>query len=72
MTTPNEYRAEVMKITGFALMTPVGTLIISFAISGIEIFCLKSLISLIVFGISFYAGVIIVHRGLEILEGKNK
>lgn len=72
MITPNEYRAEILKISGFALMTPLGTLIISLGISEVNLFSFKTFIFLFFFGFLFYVGVIIVCRGLKILEGKDK
>ena len=72
MTTSNEYRAEVMKLTGFGLMTPIGTLLINFAISDIKIFSFRTLVFLILFLFFLYIGIIVVNRGLEISEGKNR
>jgi hypothetical protein len=71
MTTPKEYRAEIMKTGGFGLMVPIGTFIISLATTDIDIFCLKTLIYLIFFGGLFYIGVIFIRRGFEVTEGKN-
>ena len=71
MKTPKEYRAEIMKISGFGLMTPIGSLIVNIVNDNITIFSMRTFLALIFSIFLFYMGGIIIVRGLEIIEGKN-
>jgi len=71
MTTPREYRAEIMKTAGFGLMVPIGTFLINLASLDISFFSFRTLIFLVFFFLMFCFGVIFIKRGFEVTEGKN-
>jgi hypothetical protein len=72
MTTDgNKYKAELLKIVGFSLITPLGKIILNIPDYTYEdinlkffIFCLLSLVLL-------YIGIIVLNRGIYMNEDKN-
>ena len=69
----NKYFAEILKIAGFALMTPLGKIVLN--ISEIDLFKLNIFffVNLLISLVLFYFGIIFLIRGLEeVTELNNK
>ena len=71
MTTPREYRSEIIKIAGFGLMAPIGTFMINLGSFDVDMFSIKVFIFFVVFFLMFCLGVIFIRRGFEVTQGKN-
>ncbi len=61
----NKYRAEVFKIAGFALLTPLGRLVLSFIEHGLPAIADNCPMNIITAGILFVLGIIFIQRGFE-------
>ncbi len=72
MITSDEYRSEILKIVGFALMTPFGKMILSILDSDPIDFNIKFAICFVISLLLLYIGIIITVRGYEIIKYKEK
>jgi putative Mn2+ efflux pump MntP len=63
-----KYQAELFKIGGFALMTPLGKYIIDLLQAGVINFKINPVISFVASFLLFLLGVIMLQRGFEKLR----
>ena len=66
MITSDEYRAEILKIAGFALITPAGNVFLSVPELTLSDLNVKLLIYFLAVLVLMYFGIISVIRGYEI------
>lgn len=67
----DKYRSTMFQISGFALMSPTGKVIMNIYDYGFgEFFTFKFLMCLLVDFVLFCIGIILLLRGFEILEGE--
>ena len=67
MITPGEYKAEVFKIAGFALMTPIGRLILEFPNIKLTSLNIQFFFYVLIAILLFCLGIIVLTTGLEII-----
>ncbi len=72
MITSDEYRVDILKVTGFAFMAPFGKIVLSIFDFQFDDFNIKFFICLAVSFLLLYIGIIIIVRGYEIMEYKEK
>ena len=72
ITEENKYRAEIFKIAGFSLMTPFGKLVLSIPDFKLEGLNFPFVVFAIITFLSFFFGIILLSRGLDMVikEGK--
>ncbi len=72
VTEKDKYRAQFYQISGFALMSPLGKLIIDLKTLKIEDFHFILFIYTFIYAVLFLCGMLLICKGLDFLEEKRK
>ena len=72
MITGDEYRAEVFKLAGFSLFSPIGKIVLSIPDLGLSSFNLQFYIFLILSFICLYFAIILIDKGCKIADRGQK
>ena len=72
VTKRDEFVAEIFKIAGFAMMTPLGKFILDFPYLKKENININMIIYIIISVALCYFGIIVALRGIDILEKEYK
>ena len=70
MITGNEYRADVFKLAGFGLFTPIGKVILSIPDLKFSDFNFQFYLFLVVSVLFVYFAIILIVKGQQIADGK--
>lgn len=65
-----KYRATTFQAGGFALMTPLARIVLELEYVQLSTIDLQRLLYLLLAVILFISGIILIARGMEVLEGK--
>lgn len=71
MITSTDYKVEIYKILGLALLSPFGKLVISIPDLGWKLFKPSFFIAFVLFSLFALIGIILILYGYEIIKGKN-
>ncbi len=69
VTEVQKYRAQFFQILGLACLTPIGRIFLSIPNISLKDFNVKFLIYCIASVLLIYLGIILIVRGIEVLEG---